>query len=256
MTTALYFALASFITWALQLPAVLAAGGWIPGSPEKYMMLVGLGALGPAAAAIIATRLEGAEVRALLRPLGTWRVGVCWYFAALLLPGGIFVVAAAAYDLLGHTEPLFYLPGRPELMLAAVVFPLGEEIGWRGFALPRLIERVGPLAASVVIGVFWTLWHVPMLTMQGVAPVMYLVFFPFMIGGSILFTWIYRHTRGSLLLAVLAHVGAHLNNPGHAMPGRSRPMVLHAAAYVALAVLLIALDRAAWQRRSGSAANP
>jgi membrane protease YdiL (CAAX protease family) len=239
----LYFVLAFVITWGLQLPAVLAGQGWIAGPPERYMMLVGLGAFGPAAAAMIAARVEGTGVRALLRPLGVWRVGARWYLAALGLPGGIFVVAAGAYDLLGHAEPLLYPPDRAAFVAAAVVFPVGEEIGWRGFALPRLIERFGPLRASIVIGVLWTFWHVPMLTLQGVSPILYLVFVSFMVGGSILFTWIYRHTRGSLLLAVLTHVGAHLNNPGHALPQRATPMVIHTVAYVALAAALVVLDR-------------
>jgi membrane protease YdiL (CAAX protease family) len=245
---ALYFVLAFVITWSLQLPAVLAARGWISGPPERYMMLVGLGAFGPAAAAMVAARVESTGVRALLRPLGTWRVGAQWYLAALLLPGAIFVIAASTYNALGHHEQLLYLPNTPAFVAAAVVFPLGEEIGWRGFALPRLIERFGPLTASVIIGVLWTFWHVPMLTLQGVSPELYLVFVPFMVGGSVLFTWVFRHTRGSLFLAVLMHVGAHLNNPGHAMPQRATPMVIHMVAYVLLATALVLGDRRAWRR--------
>ena len=90
-----------------------------------------------------------------------------------------------------------------------------------------------------------------MLTLQGVPAELYVAFVPFMVGGSILFTWIYGHTRGSLLLAVLAHVGTHLNNPGHAMPGRYTPIILHAVAYVVLGVGLVAVDRQAWRRGRG-----
>jgi membrane protease YdiL (CAAX protease family) len=239
----LYFVLAFAVTWGLQLPAVLAARGAIAGPPERYMALVGLGAFGPMAAAMIASRVEGSGVRALFAPLGRWRVAVRWYLAALCVPGAIFVVAAGAYNALGHAEPLVYPPNQAAFVAAAIVFPFGEEIGWRGFALPRLRDRVGPLAASVIIGVLWTFWHVPMLTLQGVSPVLYLVFVPFMVGGSIFFTWIYQHTRGSLLVAVLVHVGAHLNNPGHAMPARSTPMIIHTIAYVLLALALVRLDR-------------
>lgn len=249
--TVLYFALAVAITWGLQLPALLAHEGLIQGPPERYVALVGLGAFGPMLAAMIAVRVEGTGVRALFRPLGTWRVGFSWYLAALLLPGGIFVLGAATWNALGHAEPLLYPPDNAAFMAAAVVFPLGEEIGWRGFALPRLTRRVGPLAASAIIGVVWTFWHVPMLTLQGVRPALYCVFVPFMVGGSILFAWIYGHTRGSLLLAVLTHVGAHLNNPGHAMPARYTPMVIHTACYVVLAVVLLATDKAAWKRPEG-----
>jgi uncharacterized protein len=253
--TWLYFALAFAITWALQLPALLASRGVIPGTADRYMALVGLGAFGPMFAAMIAARVEGTGVRALFRPLGIWRVKPWWYLAALALPGAIFVVAAGAYNLLGHDEPLLYPPNQPAFVAAAVVFPFGEEVGWRGFALPRLRDKYGPLAASAIIGVLWTLWHIPMLTLQGVSPVLYLVFVPFMVGGSVLFTWIYQHTRGSLLLAVLTHVGAHLNNPGHAMPGRYTPMVIHTVAYVLLAVVLVACDRSLRAQSPSSLAN-
>jgi membrane protease YdiL (CAAX protease family) len=234
-----YFALAFAVTWGLQLPALLAMKGIIPGTPESYMMLVGLGAFGPMAAAMIASRRDGG-VHALLRPLRRGKVGAVWYLAALGLPGGIFIVAAAAYNLFGHAEPLLYPPDQAAYVLAAVVFPIGEEIGWRGFALPRLLERNGPVAASAILGVAWAAWHLPMLMLQGVSPALYVAFVPYMIGGSVLFTWIYQRTGGSLLLCVLAHVGAHLNNPGHAMPGRSTPIVIHTVAYVLLALGLVA----------------
>ncbi len=243
---ALYFFLAFLFTWGLQVPALLAAHGVIEGPPERFMALVGLGAFGPMLAAMVAARAEGTSVRALLRPLGAWRVELRWYLAALLLPGGIFIAAACVYDALGHTERLFYLPDNPAYVAAAIVFPVGEEIGWRGFALPRLSERFGPLAASGIVGAFWALWHAPMLDLQGVSPSICLVFFPYMIAGSIVFTWIYRRTSGSLLLAVLTHVGTHLDNPGHAMPGRTLPITLHACGYVALAIALVGFDRKAF----------
>jgi membrane protease YdiL (CAAX protease family) len=254
--TALYFVLAFAVTWGLQLPALLAHEGLIAGPPERYMALVGLGGFGPMVAAMIVARVDGTGLKALFRPLGTWRVGVSWYLAALLLPGGIFVVAAAVWNALGHAEPVLYPPVNAAFLAAAIVFPFGEEVGWRGFALPRLSKSAGPLAASVILGGLWTLWHVPMLTLQGVRPALYLVFVPFMVAGSILFTWIYGHTRGSLLLAVLTHVGAHLNNPGHAMPARYTPIVIHTVAYLVLAVVLLVADRASWMRAASSNSRP
>jgi membrane protease YdiL (CAAX protease family) len=245
-----FFALAFAITWGLQLPAVLAMRGLVAGERQGYMALVGLGGFGPMIAAMIVARFDGG-VGALLRPLGLWRVGTRWVVAALALPGGIFLVAAAAYNLLGHREPLLYPPNHAAFVAALVVFSIGEEIGWRGFALPRLRERWGPLVASGIIGVLWAAWHIPMLTLQGVSPILYVAFVPYMLGGSVLFTWIYQHTRGSLLLAVLAHAGVHLNNPGHALPGRATPIVIHAVAYVVLAVVLVMGDRRAWRVTTG-----
>jgi membrane protease YdiL (CAAX protease family) len=155
------------------LPALLAHGGLIEGPPERYLALVGLGGFGPMLAAMIAARIEGTGLKALLRPLGMWRVGVAWYLAALVLPRGIFVVAAAIWNTLGHAEPVLYPADNAAFLAAAIAFPIGEEVGWRGFALPRLTRSVGPLAASAVIGIVWTFWHVPMLTLQGVRPALY-----------------------------------------------------------------------------------
>lgn len=248
--TSIFFVLAYAITWGLQLPAWLAHEGVIAGPPERYAPLVGLGAFGPMAAAMIAARVEGTGIKALFRPLGVWRVGPWWYAIALFVPGLTFVVAAAAWNALGHDETLLYPPSNAAFVAAAIVFPFGEEIGWRGFALPRLSRTIGPLGASAVIGVLWTFWHAPMLSLQGVSPLAYGIYVPYMIGGSVLFTWIYRRTRGSLLLALLAHVGAHLDNPGHAMPARYAPIAIHAVGYVILAVALVVADRAVWRRRS------
>ena len=224
----MFFVLAFAITWGLQAPALFSS------TPDKWMALVGLGAFGPMFAAMIAS----GEVRGLFRQMKIWRVHPKWYLVALFLPGTIFVIAAAIYNLAGHGEPLLYPPNQPAFVAAAICFPIGEEVGWRGLAQPELRKRFGPVATSVIIGIFWTLWHIPMMTLQHVSPWMYLVFFPFMICGSIFFTWLWEHTNHSLLLAVLAHVGAHLNATGHALP-RATPIVIHTIGYAVLAIALV-----------------
>ncbi len=245
-----FFVLAFAITWTLQLPALLARFGVIAGPQEKYLALVGLGAFGPTAAAMICARSD-VGVRALFRPVRTWRVHPIWYAVALGVPGAIFVVAAKLY---GHGERLWYPPDQPAFVLALFVFSIGEEIGWRGYALPALTEQpsgMSPIAASALIGVMWTFWHIPMLTLQGVGASLYVVFVPFMIGGSIFITWVMARTKQSLLFAVLAHAGAHLNNTGHALPARSMPIILHTIAWIVLAIGLVVLDRQAFAKPTG-----
>jgi uncharacterized protein len=182
----LYFVLAFAITWGLDLPALLASWGVLEGPVDRYMNLVGLGAFGPMLAAMIVARVSGSGVGSLLAPLLAFRVGVKWYLVALFVPGGIFVVLALLYNAMGHAEPLLYPPDNPAFVAAAIVFPVGEEVGWRGFALPRLWDRVGPLRASVTLGVLWTLWHIPMLTLQGAGPSLYAIFIPFISLGLVL----------------------------------------------------------------------
>jgi membrane protease YdiL (CAAX protease family) len=93
--------------------------------------------------------------------------------------------------------------------LAVVVFVLvvGEEVGWRGFALPRLLERQSALQASLVLGLLWGLWHLPTFFIPGTpqAGIPIPAHLVYVIALSVLFTWMYLHTRGSLLLATLFH---------------------------------------------------
>jgi len=254
--TVLFFVAAFGITWLLQVPALLALGGVLSGPPERFMLLVGLGAFGPMLAAILASRVEGgrAQVRALFRALRPRSVGAGWYVLALLISGATFVVAMAAYRVLGGQDggPWLYLPSDAPHIAALIFFSIGEEIGWRGFALPRLQTRYGPLAASLVIGVLWTLWHIPMFLLSGISMGLLPNLALFIVPGSIVFTWIYNRTGGGLLFAVLAHMGTHLNNSNRALPGNATPLAIHTAGYLVLAFALVILDRRSWTLTASS----
>jgi len=242
--TILFFVAAFGLTWLCQLPALLASLGLLAGPFEKYLPLAGLGAFGPLAAAVLVARGEPERggVRGLFRPLGVWRVHPVWYLVALLGPGALYVAARAVFVLLGgqHPGPWLYLPLAPEQMVAMVAFPLGEEMGWRGYALPRMQDRLGPLRASVVLGVLWALWHLFMFQIVGISFGVLLASLPLFVAGSVAYTWLYNRTSASLLLVVLAHAGAHLNNTQRTLPADATPLALHTAAYVALALVLIA----------------
>lgn len=249
----LFFILAFAITWLLQLPGVLALDGVIPGPFERFMPLVGLGALGPTFAAILVARREPGGVRALFRQLGIWRVSPIWYAVALFGSGVVFTGGMAVYSFFGHDAgPWWYPPNEAPRIIALVMFPLGEEIGWRGFAQPRLQARFGAVRASVLLGVLWCAWHVMMFHLAGI-PLWFLgAMAPFYIAGSIFFTWIWNRTGGSLLLAVLAHVGAHLNNSNRPLPGNATPAIVHTVGFVVLALVLLAVDRRAFPREASA----
>ena len=89
---------------------------------------------------------------------------------------------------------------------------LGEEIGWRGYALPRLQARMSALSASLIIGPIWALWHLPLwLTgAPGRTPTLYAAFFASVIALSVILTWVYNSTGGSLLMVVLLHATFNL----------------------------------------------
>ena len=128
-----------------------------------------------------------------------------------------------------------------------VIMPIAEEPGWRGFALPRLERRLAAVPAALALGVVWAAWHTMMFILQGTVshfPVMAL----HLLAGSVLFSWVYRRTAGSLLCAVLFHAGAHLCNPLHALPGSALPFYVIAGATCVAAIAVVALDREAWRQ--------
>jgi hypothetical protein len=179
----------------------------------------------------------------------TWRVGIGWYAVALGLFAAIHVAGTAVYVLLGgqHAGRWLYPPENGQQIAAMILMPLVEEPGWRGLALPRLQQRHGRLGASLLLGVGWGFWHTTMFILQGSTSLTFAIAIVNIIAGSVIFSWIYNRTRKSLLLAVLAHAGVHLNNPYHALPGNVAPFVVYTAAIAVAAIALVIADREAWR---------
>jgi uncharacterized protein len=250
-STTFFFLVALGSTWVLQLPAVLAKYGVIPGGVETYLLPAALGGFGPLVAAILAARREGGRsaVKALFRPPRAHKVGMHWYAVALLIFAAIHVVGVATFGLLGGTGARWlYLPENPPQVAAMLLIPIAEEPGWRGFALPRLQRRAAPLGASLILGVLWAAWHVMMFILQGFTPLAFAVAVVSIAVGSVVFSWLYNRTGGSLLVAVVAHAGLHLNNPTHALPAALTPYVVYTVAICCAACVLVIFDRRAWRR--------
>jgi len=169
---------------------------------------------GPTIAALIVTGLAYGrhELGRLALQMVRWRVHPVWYAVALLGPLvllGVPVLVLMATGVRPEvTEPF---PGIAVLLLVfAVRFAfggaLGEEAGWRGFLLPRVRRRYGLLAASLVVGVVWMAWHLP-LFLSGPATDQRppLLFALWGLGLSVVFAWIYERTGGNLLVVMLFH---------------------------------------------------
>ncbi|HZF59753.1 MAG TPA: CPBP family intramembrane glutamic endopeptidase, partial [Rubrobacter sp.] len=158
---AAFFVLAYALSWLILVPA---AFGLLPGSAG---ILAWVAPFGPAVAAFVVTALTGgrpAVVRLLWR-LVQWRVGIRWYLLVLLgiplleLMGAFAVLGAVPLDDLARNWPVIFT-GYPIYVLYIAIFTgMGEEPGWRGFALPRLQDRHGPLLATAVLAVVWASWH-------------------------------------------------------------------------------------------------
>jgi membrane protease YdiL (CAAX protease family) len=214
----MYFVLAYVFYW-LFLVGVLAVLGLLGlklnALPRWVMpLLTVLGSWMPSVAAVIVTGLlDGrAGIRRLFRKFVQFRLPARWYIAALI-PLGLAFVVAGIYRLGGGVAPGgsslalgFWLS---VTVLNLLQGPTGEETGWRGFALPRLLERFSPLKAGVLLGVLWGFWHLPLLLSSGYAPVnlsLYCIAFIIDITSlSVLMTWIFRKTSNSLVPMAIAH---------------------------------------------------
>ena len=190
-----FFALAYVLTWAL-----------LPFSRISVAFSL-LALCGPAAAAIMTAAMCGRTERAELRDRVTaWRARAYWYLLALLLPLPISALRSGIEHLLGAPGPLQL---QPISALSMIVFVLvaGEEIGWRGFAMPRLTERVGWIHASLTIGVLWAFWHLPLFFMAGMPQygTPFLPYVGYTIGLSVILGALTLSTSGSVIIATLFH---------------------------------------------------
>lgn len=216
----LFFTLAFALMWIL-----FFAVAFVPlpsGSPLGGGLIL-LGAFAPALAAVAVTfRTEGrAGVIALLRRIMLWRVAAKYYFFALGFMVAIKLTAALIYRASTSSWPRFdtsqwYLI--PVAIAFSTPFQAGEEIGWRGYALPRLADRFGLASASVRLGFIWGIWHLPQFfirdgdSYQQSFPVYVLQ----VIAMSVVFAWLYTRTNGSLFLTMLLH--AAINNSKDIVP--------------------------------------
>jgi membrane protease YdiL (CAAX protease family) len=171
---------------------------------------------GPLTAAVLVTAaVDGrAGLRQLLARVGGWRVAPRWYLAALLAPLTLWLTLYSA--LLGDAPLAVLARGWQPLLTAflsnvavGLLLPaLGEETGWRGFALPRLQARYGPLRTTLLLGTLHSLWHLPAFFTPMLGPFVPLRFATFVltgVAGAFLFTWVVNGARGSALPAILLH---------------------------------------------------
>lgn len=208
----LFFLLAYVISWGIEVPLALQAQGVIDSKlPFSAHYLAGYG---PMMAALIMTGLvEGVTgLRNLFGRMLNWRQKPAWWLAAIsplpvyLLVGAILWLLQGQAIELGSLGQVDFLPG---LGLAAfpfwiLTFGIGEETGWRGYALPRLQNARSPLSATVILWVFWALWHLPLFFYTYSVSILP-GFLTSLLAGAIVFTWLYNGTGGSLLIVAVWH---------------------------------------------------
>jgi membrane protease YdiL (CAAX protease family) len=210
-----FFVLAYALSWILESPLVFLRDSV---TDTQGLILTILASNVPSVLGIVltATVFGRGALRKLLGRLLIWRVNPLWYLLLVLGPAALVAGVVPLNALMGG--PALSL-GMPLLgiavFLAFHIVPgsaLGEEIGWRGYVLPRLQSRMSALSAALIIGPIWALWHLPLwLTGEpGRTPTLYAGFVVSVIALSVILTWVYNSTRGSLLMVVLLHATYNL----------------------------------------------
>jgi membrane protease YdiL (CAAX protease family) len=212
------FILAMLIGGGMTAPMV---AGLIPSDSGAILVA----AYSASLAGVILTAIASgkAGLREMFRKLLIWQVGIGWWVFGLFALGLMFIGGTLLYALfsgstlaLNLAQPLYmFVP--LFIMKFFLDAGLGEELGWRGFLLPRLQSRYNALVSSLIIGVVWGLWHLPLFMLEGMSPtyefgqaygvVSALLAYTVVvtIPWAILFTWFYNNTKGSLLLAFVFH---------------------------------------------------
>lgn len=241
--TARYALLAIGLSWAAGVPAILGdRGGWLPKS------LIGLGLVafivGPATAAVILVgRVAGRSgVLELVRTFGHWRFPARWWWVVPAAAAGAALTASAPVRHAGLPGPggsavAAALAGAPIVIAAAAL----EEIGWRGYLLPRLQRSVGPASASLLIGIPWGIWHLPLLLQPtgANADVPVWVYPAGALVGAFVYTALFNASNGSLLLVTAVHAARNLTSGVflHDLPTAANPDIAY---WSDLAFMLIA----------------
>ncbi len=209
-----FYVLTYAVSWLLWAPLVIF-GDRVPG-PLAFILLL-LGSLVPSTMGVLfVALLRGRSgVRTLLGRLLHARIGLRWYLAVVALTM-LAPLAVGMSILMGGDTPVVDNTVFGVLFLFAfMIFPgsaLGEELGWRGFVLPRMQARHSALKASLLIGILWGPWHLPLwLTGSEGHPIsLYVPFVVAVIASSVFYTWLYNNTGGSLLIVVLYHAASNL----------------------------------------------
>lgn len=219
---AIFLVLAYAITWTCFITVAVA----VPARTLPGQALILTGAFSPALAALLVAWWRGGPgaVRRLLSALARWRVGLGWFAIAATFTVALKLAAAVVHRMTFGAWPRFGTEPAGVIVLAMAAswpFQAGEELGWRGFALPRLAGRFGLPGASLALGAIWACWHLPQFYIEGgdTFHQSFVVFLLGVIALSVLLAWAYDRTGGSLPIVMLMH--AAYNNSKDIVPSAS-----------------------------------
>ena len=221
-----YFILCFVFSWTCFISVALISRTSSAASPELKAVQYILGLLGTIAPSLVALWLTSrtgvpGQTEKLLGKVVKWDVNIKWYFFAASFMLVVKLSVAALYKLITGAWPVF---GQETLLIMLVAILIstwvqaGEEIGWRGFALPRMSAKFGLPVSTLLLGVIWAVWHLPLFFVKGSSTFgqSFPLFFVQVTMMSVVLGWLYWRTGGSLLLTMIMH--AAINNTKDIVP--------------------------------------
>ena len=214
-----YVVLAYGMTWMIAIPLALSYHGIIP--IDIPLALHYLLPFGPLLSALIMSWILGGStgLREILGRMSKWRVGLPWIFIAVFSVWGLYLLSGVVLLATGQAWPdieafgqVMYLPYLTFIgawFLWIFTYGIGEETGWRGFLLPHFQAKYSALTSAILVSIIWAGWHIPMflynenfIAMGAFGTVFWVIGLMF---GSVLLTWLYNSTKGSILMTAIWH---------------------------------------------------
>ncbi|MFX0141507.1 MAG: CPBP family intramembrane glutamic endopeptidase [Candidatus Hodarchaeota archaeon] len=211
----LYFLITFSWSWSFWLPAVLSPTGY---SEPLFFAFYLIGVFGPFVGAFSLTfineKMEG--VKKLGKQFWNVKINPKWWLVIIFLYPVLFIVPFFIAVIAGiYTPPDMYF-SQPWLVIVSIPInfainfigaPLGEEFGWRGYALPRFQARWNAFISSIVLGIIWGIWHLPLLIISTTSDLVIsiVLYILMVILVSILYTWIFNNTKGNILGLIIFH---------------------------------------------------
>jgi membrane protease YdiL (CAAX protease family) len=263
---AAFYVLAYVISWLIWSPGVAAALGLLDLQPSGSL-LTALGTVGPALAALIVAAVTGGAegVVDLFRRTVRWRVKFQWILIAVLGPLAAIGVGALVVRLGGawpdlNARAVFPNLGWGAAWLVFLGMALGEEPGWRGFALPRLQARHSAFLSTLILTAIWLGWHLPTYwfyptAVEAVAqfgPVAVVLNFVILLAQALLYAWMLNSSKGSVLMVVLLHAGFNLATTGSGTEVGGIALLV----FVVVAVIVVIVAKPANLARGGKQSIP
>lgn len=214
-----FFAITIIVTWILWLPSVL--NYYDINVPVVFLVISMMASFTPSIVGLIYLKKERSktEFKQQLKSRLTVKVPVKWYLIIMMmfpLSAGISYLLMTRVTVFEKAEllsnPIMIMPVFFQILFIGGA--LGEEFGWRGYALPKLLKIMSPLRASLIIGVIWSVWHLPLFFMEGTVQ-SNLPIWQFMIQNTLIaffYTWIFINTHGNLWLMILLHAVANTSS--------------------------------------------